>query len=176
MGMGKLRTHSETLPRGIDSVVSLFKRVMQLQNVMEIKVTPEEFIVIREMDEEDDGPVVPKAETSIDADAEHVLARLADNLVEPTFDPNRHPYVALHEATDRLSRDRLRVCGIMAPKGPLFADYFGLPEDTMPETFMGIRVIYHSLENKYPDKIVVFGGPTVYFNDASHGVIIDTGV
>lgn len=172
--MAKLRTHSEPLPRSIDQIIALFKRVVQLPNVMEIRVTPEEFAVSREMDEDDDQQVVPKTETKIDADVEYVLAKT--ELVESVFDPAQHPYVALAEATAKLTRDRLRVCGIMAPKGPLFADYFGLPEDELPEAFMGIRVIYHSLTDKFPDKIVVFGGPTIYFNDATHGVIIDTGV
>lgn len=171
--MAKLRTHSEPLPRSIDLIVALFKRVVQLPQVQEIRVTPEEFYVSRLMDN-DEEPVVPKTETKIDADVEYVLAKT--ELYEAPFDPTKHPYIALAEATERLTRDRLRVCGIMAPKGSLFADYFGLDEDVVPEAFMGIRVIYHGLEEKFPDKIVVFGGPTVYFNDATHGVIIDTGV
>jgi len=171
----KLRTHNEPLPRSIDQIIALFKRAVQLPHVMEIRVSPEEFHVVREM-EDDEEPVLPKSETKIDADIEYVLSRTVENLFEPEFDPARHPYVALRDATEHLSKDRLRVCGIMVPRGPLFADYFGLDEDAMPETIMGIRVIYHNLTDKYPDKIVVFGGPTVYFNDATHGVIIDTGV
>jgi len=167
-----LRSHSEPLPRGNDQLVALFKRVVQLPDVMEIRVTPKEFMVLRNM--KDDSPVVPKTETTVDADIEYVLAQT--ELSEPEFDPRRHPYVALADATAQLSKRRLQVCGIVAPEGSLLADYFGLPEDEVPETFMGIRVIYHSLEEKYPDKIVVFGGPTVYFNDATHGIIIDTGV
>lgn len=173
--MAKLRTHSEPLPRSADQIISLFKRAIMLPHTMEIRITPEEFLLSREL-EDDEEVVFPKSETKVDADIEYVLARTVDNLYEPPFDPSRHPYIALQEATAHLAKDRLRVCGIMAPKGSLFADYFGLDEDEMPETFMGIRVIYHSLTDKYPDKIVVFGGPTVYFNDATHGVIIDTGV
>lgn len=172
--MAKLRTHSEPLPRSIDLIVALFKRVVQLPQVQEIRVTPDEFVVSRLMEEDDEAAVVPKTETKVDADIEYVLAKT--ELHEAPFDPGKHPYIALAEATERLTRDRLRVCGIMAPKGSLFADYFGLDEDSAPEAFMGIRVIYHNLEEKFPDKIVVFGGPTIYFNDASHGVIIDTGV
>lgn len=171
--MGKLKTHSEPLPRGTDQLVALFKRVVLLPHVVEIKVTPTEFLVVRDMGEDEDAPVVPKAETQVAVDVDAMLANIY--LMELEFDPERHPYIALHNATALLSRDRRVVCGIMAPEGPLMADYFGLPENEMPDTFMGIRVVYHDSE-KYPDKIVVVGGPTVYFNDATQGIILDTGV
>lgn|GEM_PF-4290388 len=165
-----LKSHSEPLPRSNDGVIALFKRVLQLSAVTEIKVTVDEFSVTRDIE---DGVVLPPlGELMQDADAEFILTRIADNL-ETMGSPASHPYFVLVAATAMVSQDRRKVCAILAPRGTLLADYFGLPD--APEVFLGIPVIYHDLEDKYPDKIVVFGGPTIYFNDATHGVIIDTG-
>lgn len=168
----KLRTHSEPLPKGVDRVVSLFKRAMQLNNVVRVEVTADEFIVTRQMDNEED-PVLPKTETKLDVDLEYLLGHV--ELTEAAFTPDTHPYLNLTNATERLTNNRLKISGLLAPRGDTFSDFFGLAEHSMPETFLGMRVIYHENE-KYPDKLLVLGGPTVYFNDASHGVIIDMGI
>jgi len=169
----KLRVHNEPLPKGVERVVSLFKRVMQLSGIQKVEVTPEEFIVSRLMEDEDDSPVLPKTETKIDVDLEFLMGKI--RLLTQEFKPDSHPYLNLGLATKTISNERLRVCGILAPAGDIFADYFGIEEHSQPDTFLGMNVSYHENE-KYPDKLLVLGGPTIYFNDATFGVIIDMGV
>lgn len=168
----KVRTHNEPLPKGVERIISLFKRVMQLKNVLKVEVTPDEFVVTRQM-EDDDEAVLPKTETKAEVDVEYLISKIT--LVELEFEPNSHPYLSLTRATQKLTGDRHRICGILAPSGDMFADFFGLAEHSVPETFLGMSVSYHE-EPKYPDKLLVLGGPTIYFHDATHGVILDMGV
>lgn len=173
-----IRTETRALPREADGVVAFFKRVIRLPRVTEIRVTPDEFAVSRDM--EGAGAVIPEIGAELETqeleDLEFVLEKTSEQLEELAFDAERNPYFALLEATSLLSAARLTICGLLAPRGTLLADYFGLDENAEPETLFGIRVLYHDLGERYPDKIVVFGGPTIYFNDATRGVILDTGV
>lgn len=173
----KTRIHSEPLPRSGDALLALFKRAMQLPSVVELVVNPTEFRVSRAL-EDDDEAVFPKETAGPDADFEHLMAKIAeaDGLTEAAVDPTLNPYLVLRNVTEEITDDNARVVAIIAPRGPLFSDYFGLAEDTMPDSFMGIRVTYHDLVDRYPGKLVVLGGPTIYFNDATRAVIVDTGV
>lgn len=173
----KTRIHSEPLPRSGDALLALFKRSMQLPSVTEVVVTPTEFRVSRAL-EDDDEVVFPKETAGPDADLEHLLAKITsmDGLEEAVVDPRCNPYIILRNVTKTVTDRLLRVVALVVPRGPLFADYFGLEEGAMPDSFMGIRVTYHDFADRYPDKLVVLGGPTIYFNDATLAVIVDTGV
>ena len=169
----KLRTHRQALPRGVDALLRLFKRAIQLSAVEEIKVTPEVFSVTRVMDEADPGEVFPKESADDDADPLYLLSKV--ELENAPFDPEQHPFLALVAATRALGKTSSRVAAILAPDDGSFAAYFGLEADERPELFLGMRVIYNQ-DEKYSDKLVVLGGPTAYLADVTNGVIIDMGV
>lgn len=168
----KLRIHSEPLPRSQELILQRFKQAIQLSGVEEIRITPKEFVVHRRM--EDEGPVFSDEPPDMEADAEFLLTKISENLVELPKTDASHPYVDLAEATSQINRQRLHVCAILAPRN--LADVFGLEPGSEPDTFCGMKVIYHDLEEKYPDKLVLLGGPTRYISDATCGVIVDTGI
>lgn len=95
------------------------------------------------------------------------------DLVELEFQPDNHPYLQLYDATRRLVDRGLTVTAILAPDPDTLSAFLGLEEEE-PEAVFGIRVIYMHSE-KYPDKLVVVGGPTSYLLDLSNGVVIDIG-
>jgi len=167
----KLRTADLPTPRTAEGVIALVKRVIGLSSVMEIRITPSGVSVTRSMDSDD--PVVPEpGEINDDVDFEFLLGRV--ELIEQRFDPESHPYLSLEAATRRLTGEGLRVAAILAPEPEILAAYLGYDEGVEPRTVFGIRVVY-STESKYPDKIVVIGGPTLFLSDATHGIILDIG-
>jgi hypothetical protein len=171
--MGRPRIHSEPLPNTVERILALFKRAIVVPNVLKIEVTDTEFVVTRDMGD-DDAPVLPVGD-STDIDVEFILKNVADNLDHVDFDPGAHPYTTLVNTTKRLTDAKLVICGLLAPRGGLLADYFGLEEGSEPGVFIGLRVLYHDLKD-YEDKIVVFAGQTAFFNDSTHALIIDPGV
>jgi hypothetical protein len=174
--MEKLRAHSQSLPKGKDNVIALVKRVLGLSGVQEIRIRPNEFFVERLMPD-DDTPVLPKEVAVVpEIELDFLLAKIEANneLHSGEFSPETHPYVILERVTHELSGIRnLVVCGMIAPVDMVSA-YFDLDNED-PPTVMGIKMLYTS-EEKYADKLVVLGGPTVYIADATHGIIIDMGV
>lgn len=166
-----LRTADLQMPRTAEGVISLVKRVMELSAVTEIRITPNGISVTRSMESDDDA-VVPEIEGTDTPDFDFMLERI--ELLQIPFDPGSHPYMCLESATRRLTGEGLKVVAILAPDPETFAAYLGLDEGSTPKTVFGIKVVYPE-DPKYPDKLVVVGGPTTYLSDSTHGVILDIG-
>jgi hypothetical protein len=174
----KLKTHKQALPRSVEGVVALFRHVVLLREVQEIRVTPTEFEVSRLLEADSTEDVVPSPAEKNDVEPEFLFKRL--DLTHVEFNPDRHPYLTLVKATEEMTEVNVRPIAVMAPSADLFAAFFGLDDGAQPPHFLGLRMIYgvfgESQDHNYADKIVVVGGPTPYLSDATHGFIIDIGV
>ena len=170
----RLRMHVQPLPRTIEEIVALFKRVVELPHTHEIKLTPAEFSVQRMV--ADGESVVPSSEDEVaEIDPADLLTALekSDALHQLKFDPERHPYQALEFATRMITSFRLRPSHIVAPSGEWLSAFLDLT-DPRPERVFGMQVVYTD-KAIFEDKILVVGGPTTMLIDASVGVIINMG-
>lgn len=167
------KTHSEPLPASVEKVVAMFKRVLQLPNVQEIRVTPNTFEVTRLL-EPTETSVMPEPESIQDIDFDFLLSNLRV-LEEVSFSPDNHPYIDLVKATQKINSQKLVVSAMAAPTPEVLCAFFGLDDDPTLTHVLGIPVIFHR-DSRYPMKLVILGGSTNYISDASTGVIIDMGV
>lgn len=173
-GSRRLRSDTRPLPRSADELVALFKRVIELPGIQKIEISQTQFVVARMVG--DGELVVPDPGEQVEVDAGFVLQRITeqDGLVELAFDPTRHPYLSLLEATAMVNGQRLRPTHLIAPEGEWLAAFLGLPEDATPESCFGMKVLYTKSES-FENKILVLGGPTNLLTDVSYGVAIDMG-
>lgn len=169
-----IRAHATVpLPRTTDGIVTLFKRVIVLGYVQEVSVTPTGFSVTRMVNEGEavipessDGPVDLKFTLeSVERHAE--LDQLA-------FDPEKHPYLALEEATRKLSDRGLFVSHLAAHDPAEVSALFALSVEK-PTTLLGFPILYdHELVQS--GTVVVFGGRSRLLSDVVAGIIIDMGI
>lgn len=168
----RLRAHTQPLPRTLEEIVALFKRVIELPDTREIRITPTEFVVQRVV--ADGEPVIPSNDVQ-QVDVPFILERLegGGQLSSLPFDPERHPYLSLELATRTLSAYRVKPTFIVAADGETLSSFLAL-DDVTPKTVFGMNVIYY--ENQMlEDKVLVLGGPTSLLTDVTHGIIIDIG-
>lgn len=165
----QLRTHIQPLPRTVDEIVALFKRVVLLPDTQEVRVTPEEFSVRRVVAEGDD--VIPKLEGPQQVDLEFVLKRV--DLSSLPFDPGRHPYMSLEKATRMLMAYRVKPTFVVAESGEMLSAFLAL-DDPRPTNLFGMPVVYDNHE-MFEDKVLILGGSTPLLTDVTHGIIIDMG-
>ncbi len=166
----KLKTAELNLPKNQEGVIALFKRVLVLPKTMDIRVTPSSFTVSRYVAGDED--VVPE-DIDVIPDFEFVTGKIA--MEEIPFQPGAHPYLVVEAAMRMLTDTGLKICGILAPDASMLVAYLGLDLEVAPEYVLGHRVIY---TEKTPslEKLVIVGGSSHYFIDATHGVIVDMGV
>lgn len=169
----RLRTHAQPLPRTIEEIVALFKRVIELPDTQEIRITPAEFSVQRLV--ADGESVIPSVEVAQHVDAAFVLERVeaSGNLSSLSFDPQRHPYLSLELATRTLSAYRVKPTFLAAQRAEDLSAFLAL-EDPRPQSVFGMPVIYSDTPS-FEDKLVVMGGPTNLLADVTHAIIIDMG-
>lgn len=170
----RLRSEARSLPRSADELVALFRRVIELPRLQVIEVTGDKFTVSRLVAEGE--AVIPEEHDVVEVDADFVIRKVqeASGLVELPFEPQRHPHMALLEATEMVVKQRLRPTFLIAPEGEWLSAFLGLPEGAIPESCFGMRVIY--TENElFENKVLVLGGTTNLLTDVSYGVVIDMG-
>lgn len=171
----RLRSDTRALPRTAEELVALFKRVIELPDLQKVEVTPTQVLVQRLVS--DDESVIPEPEDARDeADPEFILKTIekSGGLVELEFDPNRHPYISLLDATGKISAKKFRPSYVIAPAGGWLGAFLGLPEGAEPETCFGMKVIYTG-SDLFEDKLLVLGGPSNLLTDVAYGVVIDMG-
>lgn len=169
----RLRTHTQPLPRTVEEIVALFKRVIELPDTYEIRVTTNEFSVQRMV--ADGEPVLPSVVDAQQVDVAFVLERVesAGNLSSLPFDPERHPYLSLELATRMLGAYRVKPTFLVAQTGDSLSSFLAL-EEGKPQGVFGMPAIYSDTP-AFEDKLVVLGGPTALLTDVTHAIIIDMG-
>lgn len=169
----RLRTHTQPLPRTVEEIVALFKRVIELPDTYEIRITTAEFSVQRMV--ADGESVIPVLEAPQQVDAAFVLERVeaSGNLSSLPFDPDRHPYLSLELATRMLGAYRVKPTFMVAQTGESLSSFLAL-EEARPSSVFGMPVVYSDTPS-FEDKLVVLGGPTALLTDVTHAIIIDMG-
>lgn len=165
----RLRMHTQPLPRTLEEIVALFKRVVELPDTHEIRVTPSEFFVQRMVRDGED--IIPRLDVPQEVDLPFILSRI--DIKPLPFDPSRHPYLSLELATRMLTSLRVKPTFIAAQSGEMLSAFLAL-DDMEPTTIFGMNVIYSDSE-LLEDKIVVFGGTSSLLTDLTHGIIIHMG-
>jgi hypothetical protein len=172
----RLRSDTRGLPRTAEELVALFKRVVELPGIQKIEVTPAQVLVQRLV--ADGESVIPEPEEENESlDPAFILSLIEKNggLVALEFDPARHPYISLLEATSKISAQKLRPTFIVVSPGGWLGAFLGLPEGEFePDTCFGMKVIYTANEI-FEEKLLVLGGPSNLLTDVSYGVVIDMG-
>jgi hypothetical protein len=84
-----------------------------------------------------------------------------------------HPYLLLAKATAMIAGTNNHVLALLAPDVTTTMAFFGL-EGEPPKEILGMRLIYDTSEGgpRFPDRLVVLGGPTHHLDDAQIGVLI----
>lgn len=171
----RIRSESRMLPKSLESLVNLFKQVVELPNLHSIEVTGTAFTVQRIVGDGEEVIPTVDADDSV-LDPAFILSTLQarDRLVELDFDPQRHPYHALLLATHTISALHLRPTFLVVAEGPWLQAFLGLSSDEALDTCLGMKVIYTRSET-FEDKILILGGATNLLTDATYGVAIDMG-
>lgn len=169
----RLRTHTQPLPRTVEEIVALFKRVIELPDTYEIRITTNEFSVQRMV--ADGEQVLSSVVDAQQVDPTFVLERVesSGNLSSLPFDPERHPYLSLELATRMLGAYRMKPTFLVAQTGDSLSSFLALDEGK-PQSIFGMPVIYSDTP-VFEDKLVVLGGPTALLTDVTHAIIIDMG-
>lgn len=166
-----LKSEKLSPPRTAEGLVELFKRLIALPYTQSILVQPSSVTVERMVMAGED--VVPKAVNSGPPDVGFLLATLEKKgaLHELEFRVDRHPHMALFEATQMISGKDLRPQHLVAPDASWLSAFLGLDEGQAPSSVYGMTVHYVG-EELMDERILVVGGTSPFFSDSEIGIAI----
>jgi hypothetical protein len=166
-----LKSERLPVPRTAEGLVTLLKRLITLPNTQSILIEATEVTVERRVAEGED--VVPKPGEDMTPDVLFLLTLLErkQGLLELPFQPDRHPYLALFEATQLIASRDFRPTHLVAPDASWLEAFLGLDEGRAPQTVYGMRVHYAG-EANLEERILVVGGSSSFFSDSEIGIAI----
>lgn len=177
MSTRELKTTRLPLPKSMDAIEALVKRVLALPFVASFEVSAENGIVISRSVEPGE-PVLPEGVDLGDLGPEFLRDRFMTQQLElrqPEFVPDEHPFHRLARATQLLADERLVVICYLVPSVELFAAFLGFDRGTdlgAPPMLFGVPV--YGLESE-SDKVVVVGGATADPSQAAVGILVEVG-
>lgn len=172
------RGQSINYPSGPSADVQLLRflsRLLKLERLQRIELTAQSIFVSRLVTEGED--VLPQGLSQVLEmpelpDVEFLLQRL--ELMNCSVEAPSNPVIGLHTAVRDLEARGLIACAVLAPEGDYFDAYFGFPEDANVDRFLGMLVVRsNQIEG---GKLVILGSVLGMAVEATHGVVLDTGV
>lgn len=176
-----METRGQTIPyptggHRVEAQLILFlSRLLRLPRLQRVELSAQNIFVTRVV--EDDEAVLPYGLSQIieavePLDVEFLLQRIP--LKGCSVQAPGNPLVGLNAAINDVEEQSLIACAILAPEGDYFDAYFGLPENTNMERFLGLKVA----RDKHVEagKLIILGSPFGMLVETTLGIVLDTGV
>lgn len=168
----QLRSETRPLPKTNENLLLLVRGLVDLPLVTNITLSPTGVSITRHVLPGE--PVIP-ASLASDAlpDVEFVMKLLGERngLEQLPFNPSRHPFHALLEASRMISARYMRPTHIIAPDEEALGAFLGLPEGASVKEVFGLSVIY-TANASFAESLMMIGSTSALVTDAYMGVAI----
>jgi len=156
----------------MDGILDYIRRVLALNNVVKLEVTPDSVVTWRTVDE-GEAVVPPELQEEAVFDTNALLESI--ELVALEFDPAENPYITLVRASQQVSSLRLVPSHILVQDIELFSAWLGFDHNV--EKVLGVDVVLYKNEKYGPGRIVLTGtAGGALLSNVVRGVVIDMGV